>query len=270
MKATASARRSCSAPPPAPPRSCATATSPQMSAAEKAALAALFAPCDARTHDGARSRRRRVAPRRDRRPPDPPPAAPADGGAGAPRVAAPRHEVATGRSARRRLRLDELLRRRSAAARPPVASAGRTNVEVFTMGTRLTHVTRAMRQRDPDRALVAAGDVVPGLVGRHPARRVAQGVPRPVGAARDGPRRGRRHLQRRVGARRGAELLDEQMRRLRSLAHRVVWVNPHRGKAGYQPIQQGIVAALPHCRRPRGGALAARPSTRLAEVVDHA
>ena len=29
------------------------------------------------------------------------------------------------------------------------------------------------------------------------------------------------------------------------LAHRVVWVNPHRGKAGYQPIQQGIVAALP-------------------------
>ena len=30
------------------------------------------------------------------------------------------------------------------------------------------------------------------------------------------------------------------------LAHRVVWVNPHRGKAGYEPVQQGIVAALPH------------------------
>jgi uncharacterized protein with von Willebrand factor type A (vWA) domain len=25
-----------------------------------------------------------------------------------------------------------------------------------------------------------------------------------------------------------------------------VWVNPHRGKPGYQPVQQGIVAALPH------------------------
>jgi uncharacterized protein with von Willebrand factor type A (vWA) domain len=36
------------------------------------------------------------------------------------------------------------------------------------------------------------------------------------------------------------------MRRLQALAHRVVWVNPHRGKAGYQPLQQGIVAALPY------------------------
>jgi uncharacterized protein with von Willebrand factor type A (vWA) domain len=43
-----------------------------------------------------------------------------------------------------------------------------------------------------------------------------------------------------------AALLGEQMRHLHQLAHRVVWVNPHRGKAGYQPIQQGIVAALPH------------------------
>jgi uncharacterized protein with von Willebrand factor type A (vWA) domain len=36
------------------------------------------------------------------------------------------------------------------------------------------------------------------------------------------------------------------MRRLKALAHRVVWVNPHRGKPGYLPVQQGIVAALPH------------------------
>jgi uncharacterized protein len=42
------------------------------------------------------------------------------------------------------------------------------------------------------------------------------------------------------------EALGEQMRRLQALAHRVVWVNPHRGKAGYQPLQQGIVAALPY------------------------
>jgi hypothetical protein len=26
----------------------------------------------------------------------------------------------------------------------------------------------------------------------------------------------------------------------------VVWVNPHRGKDGYEPVQQGVVAALPH------------------------
>jgi uncharacterized protein with von Willebrand factor type A (vWA) domain len=41
-------------------------------------------------------------------------------------------------------------------------------------------------------------------------------------------------------------LLAHQMRRLHGLAHRVVWVNPHVGKAGYQPVQQGIVAALDH------------------------
>jgi uncharacterized protein len=43
-----------------------------------------------------------------------------------------------------------------------------------------------------------------------------------------------------------ADLLAEQMNRLHRLAHRVVWVNPHRGKHGYQPVQQGIVAALPY------------------------
>jgi hypothetical protein len=42
------------------------------------------------------------------------------------------------------------------------------------------------------------------------------------------------------------EALGEQMRQLHRLAHRVVWVNPHRGKPGYEPVQQGILAALPH------------------------
>jgi uncharacterized protein with von Willebrand factor type A (vWA) domain len=41
--------------------------------------------------------------------------------------------------------------------------------------------------------------------------------------------------------------LGEQMQRLGRLAHRVVWVNPHRGKDGYEPVQQGIKAVLPHC-----------------------
>jgi hypothetical protein len=117
--------------------------------------------------------------------------------------------------------------------------------EVFTMGTRLTHVTRALRERDPDRALIAAGSVVPDWSG---GTRLGDAM----GAFLD--RWGRRGMAR--GAvvvvfsdgweRSGPEVLGEQMRRLRALAHRVVWVNPHRGKAGYQPIQQGIVAALPH------------------------
>ena len=64
-------------------------------------------------------------------------------------------------------------------------------IEVFTIGTRLTRVTRALRIRDPDAALRAAGEQVAGLVRRHPAGRGAAGVPRPLGAARRGPRRGR-------------------------------------------------------------------------------
>ena len=147
-------------------------------------------------------------------------------------------------------------------------SVGRTNVEVFTMGTRLTHVTRAMRQRDPERALIAAGDVVPDWSGgtrlgeslkafldRWGQRGMARGAV--VVIFSDGWERG------------GVDLLDEQMRRLRSLAHRVVWVNPHRGKAGYQPIQQGIVAALPHCDDLVAGH-SLRTFDALAGVVEHA
>ena len=42
------------------------------------------------------------------------------------------------------------------------------------------------------------------------------------------------------------EALGEQVRRLRAVAHRVVWVNPHRGRPGYEPVQGGIMAVLPH------------------------
>jgi len=43
-----------------------------------------------------------------------------------------------------------------------------------------------------------------------------------------------------------ARLLGEQMARLHRLAHRVVWVNPHKGSSSYQPVQGGIAASLPH------------------------
>jgi uncharacterized protein with von Willebrand factor type A (vWA) domain len=116
--------------------------------------------------------------------------------------------------------------------------------DTFTLGTRLTRVTRAMRQREPDRAIVAAGETVPDWSGgtrlgetlrifldRWGQRGLARGAV--VVMFSDGWERG------------DAALLGEQMRRLHQLAHRVVWVNPHVGKAGYLPVQQGIVAALP-------------------------
>ena len=119
-------------------------------------------------------------------------------------------------------------------------------VETFTVGTRLTHLTRAMRVRDPERALVAAGETVPDWSGgtrlgetlrifldRWGQRGLARGAV--VVVFSDGWERG------------DPTLLGEQMARLRRVAHRVVWVNPHRGKDGYEPVQQGVLAALPHC-----------------------
>ena len=118
-------------------------------------------------------------------------------------------------------------------------------VETFTIGTRLTRVTRAMRLRDPERAIVAAGETVPDWSGgtrlgetmrifmdRWGQRGLARGAV--VVVFSDGWERG------------DADLLGEQMQRLGRVAHAVVWVNPHVGKDGYLPVQQGIVAALPH------------------------
>ncbi|MDO9495366.1 MAG: VWA domain-containing protein, partial [Nocardioides sp.] len=124
-------------------------------------------------------------------------------------------------------------------------SQGPGVVETFTVGTRLTHLTRALHNRDAERALVAAGEAVPDWSGgtrlgetlrvfldRWGRRGLARGAV--VVVFSDGWERG------------DAALLGEQMARLHRIAHRVVWVNPHRGKAGYEPVQQGVLAALPH------------------------
>lgn len=140
---------------------------------------------------------------------------------------------------------DALLRLAHRFVHRAAAPRGSTAVEVFTVGTRLTRVTRAMRLRDPDRAIIAAGQTVPDWSGgtrlgetlrifleRWGQRGLARGAV--VVVFSDGWERG------------DADLLQEQMRRLHALAHRVIWVNPHVGKVGYQPVQQGIVAALGH------------------------
>ncbi|MGO0576134.1 vWA domain-containing protein [Ornithinimicrobium panacihumi] len=126
-----------------------------------------------------------------------------------------------------------------------MVQAAPRSTEAFTIGTRLTHITVALRERDPDRALLAAGEVVPDWSG---GTRLGQSI----GVFLQ--RWGRRGMAR--GAvvvvfsdgweREAPEQLGEQMRRLRALAHRVVWVNPHRGKVGYLPVQAGIVACHPH------------------------
>jgi uncharacterized protein with von Willebrand factor type A (vWA) domain len=141
-------------------------------------------------------------------------------------------------------------------------------VETFTIGTRVTHVTRAMRIRDAERALVAAGETVPDWSGgtrlgetvrffldRWGQRGMARGAV--VVVFSDGWERG------------DATMLGEQMARLRRVAYRVVWVNPHRGKDGYEPVQAGVVAALPYLDDFVAGHSLATYAE-LVEVIAHA
>ncbi len=120
-----------------------------------------------------------------------------------------------------------------------------TQTEVFTLGTRMTRVTRALRHRDPDAALRAAGAAIPDW---HGGTRLADSL--------------RAFLDRwgQRGTARGAVVvvcsdgwefgdpaaLATQLARLSRLAYRLVWVNPHRGKPGYAPLAGGMVAALPY------------------------
>lgn len=118
-------------------------------------------------------------------------------------------------------------------------------VEVFTLGTRLTRITPALKLPDADDAIARAGALVPDWSGgtrlgevlrafnvRWGQRSVARAAV--VIIASDGWERG------------DAALLGQESERLHHVARRVIWANPHRGKAGYEPVQRGIVAVLPH------------------------
>jgi uncharacterized protein with von Willebrand factor type A (vWA) domain len=114
-------------------------------------------------------------------------------------------------------------------------------VEVRTIGTRLTRVTRQLRERDPERALRAAGRAIPDYEGGTrlgDALRQFNQQWRQRGAVvvlfSDGWERG------------DPALLATEMARLRRVSHKVIWANPHAGKPGYRPLQSGVVAALPH------------------------
>lgn len=133
---------------------------------------------------------------------------------------------------------DGLLRFAHAACRR------RRSTEVFTIGTRLTRISRELAHPDPDRALGAAtgavpdwsggtrlGDQLKAFLDRWGQRGTARGAV--IVVASDGWERG------------DVSVLAEQMVRLRRLAHRVVWVSPHAGKDGFAPATAGLRAAAP-------------------------
>jgi hypothetical protein len=162
------------------------------------------------------------------------------------------------------MRFAHVVVRRMPGTGPSSGSA----VEVFTIGTRLTRITRELRHRDAERALSAAGRAIPDWSG---GTRLGDAMRAFI------DRWGQRGVARRAvvvifsdGWERGDPgMLAEQLARLHRLAHRIIWVNPHAGKDGYAPVQGGIVAALPHLDELLAGHSLATLE-RLLEVMAHA
>lgn len=118
-------------------------------------------------------------------------------------------------------------------------------VEIFCFGTRITRVTEPLGQRDPDAALAAAtvevadwegGTRIGACIDEFMRRWGRAGLARDSlmlicsdGLERDEP-----------------AALATHMERLGRLAYRIVWVNPLKGDARYQPLARGMAAALPH------------------------
>lgn len=120
------------------------------------------------------------------------------------------------------------------------------HAEAFVFSTRLTRVTRMLTARNPDLALAAAAASTADWAG---GTRLAGSIRRFIDDV------GRRGLARGAiivivsdgWATDDPELVAAQMARLRRLAHRIIWVNPRKAAADYQPLVGGMQAALPYC-----------------------
>ncbi len=145
------------------------------------------------------------------------------------------------------------------------AVVARGRVEAFTLGTRLTRLTRELSSRDPDVALAAAaeraadwsggtrlGEAMRAFNDEWGIRGIARGAT--VVILSDGWDRG------------DPATLATELQRLQRVAHRIVWVNPLKASDGYAPIARGMAAALPYVDDfVEGHSLAALDE--LAEVI---
>ena len=126
-----------------------------------------------------------------------------------------------------------------------LSAASSVKTESFVFGTRLTRVTRLLKDRDRDRALAKVADSVNDWAGGtrigesfrdfnlHWARRTLRtsGV---VIVVSDGWDRG------------DPALVATETARLRRNCHRLVWLNPLAGTPGYEPLAGGMRAAMPY------------------------
>jgi uncharacterized protein with von Willebrand factor type A (vWA) domain len=117
--------------------------------------------------------------------------------------------------------------------------------EVYTLGTRLTRVTPALRTRDPETALRIAGQSIPDWRG---GTRLADTLT--AFLRRDGHRSAARRAVVVLfsdGWERGDPApLGAAAAHLRRLAYRLVWVSPHVARPGFAPTAGGLAAVLPH------------------------
>ncbi|MBK6781567.1 MAG: VWA domain-containing protein [Gemmatimonadetes bacterium] len=118
-------------------------------------------------------------------------------------------------------------------------------VEVFVFGTRLTRITRQLRVRSADEALRRVAHTVVDWSG---GTRIGESL-RELNLrwARRTIRSGAVALLVSDGWERGdPALLEREMARLNRNTHRLVWLDPLASRAGFEPLTQGLVAALPH------------------------
>jgi uncharacterized protein len=121
----------------------------------------------------------------------------------------------------------------------------RKRVSTFLFGTRLTNVTRALRERDPDDALAACSAAVPDWSG---GTRIASSL-RAFNKlwARRVLAQGAVVLLITDGLERDAdETLAFEMDRLHRSCRRLIWLNPLLRFEGFEARARGIKAMLPH------------------------
>ena len=125
------------------------------------------------------------------------------------------------------------------------AVVGRQRVEAFTLGTRLTRITRELANRDPDRALARTSAQVSDWSGGTRLGECLQSFNDNWGVG--SLARGSIFVILSDGWDRGEpQVLAEQMLRLQRVAYRVIWVNPLKVSPGYAPLARGMAAAMPY------------------------
>jgi hypothetical protein len=118
-------------------------------------------------------------------------------------------------------------------------------VSAFTIGTRLTNVTRALAQKDPDLALAAAGRDAQDWEG---GTRIGEALRRfNVDWSRRVLGQGAVVLLITDGLERGDTApLAREIERLRLSCRQLIWLNPLLRWDGFEPKAAGIRAILPH------------------------